>query len=168
MGMALSMPIDWAFTPLCVAVVNQQTEWNGEMDDRIFIETEVDFVLNMIKTNFDSYRMTEQILPFYTKALATLKALMEEQGLEECFGKFQTLYQETTIENTLKMLLRCKLVFTARVAWIHIFELIGKYFALTDEARRALGEQKKYKLPQREINELKLRCGRVYNAAEKV
>ena len=46
--------------------------------------------------------------------------------------------------------------------------MIGKYQALTDEARKALGEQKKYKLPQREINELKLRCGRVYNAAEKV
>ena len=58
------------------------------MDDHVFIESEVDFVLNMIKSNFDQYRMTEHIMPFYTKALATLKALMEEQGLDECFQKF--------------------------------------------------------------------------------
>ena len=78
MGMAMSLYIDWAYTPLCVAVMNQKTTFNEEMDEKIFVENEIDFSLNMIKQNFDQYRPTEMIAPFYTKAYETLKALMVE------------------------------------------------------------------------------------------
>ena len=93
---------------------------------------------------------------------------MAEQSLEECFDKYRDMYKEITIENTLKILLRCKLVFHARLTMMGIFDLIDKYQKVKKEARKALAEQQSYKLPQKEINELRLKCGRMYNAAEKV
>ena len=66
------------------------------------------------------------------------------------------------------MMLRCKLVFHARLTFLHVFELIKKYMYCTKEARKALSTQQNYKLPIKEINELKLKCGRMYHAGEKV
>ena len=74
----MSMPIDWAYTPLCMAVSKDKIEFNSNMDDHVFVEKEVDYVIEMMKNNFDQYKLTETIIPFYTKAMATLKALMLE------------------------------------------------------------------------------------------
>ena len=53
--MALKSQVDWAYTPLCIAVLNKQTEFNEEMDKRIFVETEVNIVLQMIKGKFHEF-----------------------------------------------------------------------------------------------------------------
>ena len=151
-----------------LAAASGDATFNKEMDQRIFTEKEIDLVLNMIKQNFELYRPTEKIMPLHTKSCETLRALMAEQSLEECFDKYRDMYKEITIENTLKILLRCKLVFHARLTMMGIFDLIDKYQKVKKEARKALAEQQSYKLPQKEINELRLKCGRMYNAAEKV
>lgn len=39
---------------------------------------------------------------------------------------------------------------------------------VTADAKKMLEEKETYKLPQKELNELRLRCGRMYEAAEKV
>jgi hypothetical protein len=66
-------------------------------------------------------------LPFYTKAYETLQALLLEQQMIELFAKFSKMYSEVTIENTLKLLLRCKLAFQSRVILTDIFNAISKY-----------------------------------------
>lgn len=78
------------------------------------------------------------------------------------------LYSEVTIENSIKMMLRCKLIIAARAIFIEVFQHIQKYQAVAKETRTMLGAKDKYKLIVKELNDLKLQCGRMYNAAEKV
>ena len=55
LGIALQQHIDWAYTPLCVAVLRKQTTFNKEMKKSVFVEAEVDVVLGMIKKKFHEY-----------------------------------------------------------------------------------------------------------------
>ena len=59
--------------------------------------------------------------PFYLKGVESLKVLLEEQHMEEMYRKFTRQYKEMTTENTLKILLRCKLAFQARKLLLDIF-----------------------------------------------
>ena len=97
------------------------------MEKRVFVEAEVEVVLQMIKGKFQEFKMTDKLAPYHAKALETLKELLSEQGLDSLVMKYQRQYLEITIENTLKLLLRSKLVFSARVLFIEIFEKILRY-----------------------------------------
>ena len=72
------------------------------------------------------------------------------------------------MENTLKLLLRCRLLFSARKLFIDIFEKILKYEVMSKDAKTMLEGMESYKLPLQELNELRLKCGRMYEAGEKV
>jgi len=52
------------------------------MDKRIFIEDEVNIVLQMVKGNFHEFNLTDKLTPYHAKAVETLKALLQEQGLD--------------------------------------------------------------------------------------
>ena len=82
LGIALQSHIDWAYTPLCIAVLNKKSKFNEEMDKRVFIEGEVDIVLQMLKGKFHEFKYTDKLAPYHTKALETLKALLQEQKLD--------------------------------------------------------------------------------------
>ena len=72
------------------------------------------------------------------------------------------------MENTIKLLLRSKLVFSARQLFIQIFEKILRYEVAAQDAKRMLESKETYKLPLQELNELRLKCGRMYETGEKV
>ena len=75
-----NMPlIDWAYTPLCINVLENKTDFNQSTDMRFFVEMEIDYVIQMIKDNFKKFTKTDAMLPFYTKAFETLKELLIEQ-----------------------------------------------------------------------------------------
>ena len=169
MGIALQSHIDWAYTPLCVAVLNKRATFNQEMDKKgVFVEAEVDVVLDMIKGKFSEYSQTDKMKPYHEKALQTLRALLKEQGLDKLTSRFEKQYEQVTVENALKLLLRCKLVFAARALFIEIFELILRYELASQDAKKMLQAQQTYKLPLQELNELRLKCGRMYETGEKV
>ena len=65
------------------------------------------------------------------------------------------MYREITIENTLKLLLRCKLLFHARKVFLEIFQQILVYEMQLRDVKKCLDEQTSYKLPAKELNELK-------------
>ena len=75
---ALSEHVDWAYTPLCVAVLNRKPEFNERMDQGVFIEAEVDVVLSMVKGKFNQFNHTEALTPYHAKARETLRALLAE------------------------------------------------------------------------------------------
>ena len=56
-----------------------------------------------------------------------------------------------------------KLIFTDS-----IFEKILRYLLTSQDARHMLESKETYKLPANELNELRLKCGRMYEAGEKV
>jgi len=64
------------------------------------------------------------------KALVTLKFLFNEQAIDLAkFQKVRQLYGEISIENTLKLLIRCKILFTSRLSLLDLFESIKRYEA---------------------------------------
>ena len=76
MSMGLSANIDWAYTPLCVKMLNKTLEFNPEMDIRIFVESEIEYVIEMIRDKFNEYKRTDVMAPFHIKATETLMALL--------------------------------------------------------------------------------------------
>ena len=44
-GHVFGSQVDWAYTPLCVAVLKKDTTWNKEHEKRVFMENEIDVVL---------------------------------------------------------------------------------------------------------------------------
>ena len=49
--------------------------------------------------------------PFYLKALGTLRKLLQHLGKEDTFQRVCIEYREVTLENTIKLLLRCRLAY---------------------------------------------------------
>ena len=80
--MALQSHVDWAYSPLCIAVLKKETKFNKSNEKRVFVESEVEVVLQMLKTNFQFYQQTDMLAPFHAKALETLKVLLKEQSLD--------------------------------------------------------------------------------------
>lgn len=122
----------------------------------------------MIQNKFTEFKKTEVMLPFYTKAFDTLQAVLEEQKMHAMFGKFRQMYQEVTIENTLKLLLRSKLAFHSRKILIDIFDAIMKYELNVKEVQKLLDEQTAYKMEVGQLAHVKLMAGRMKEAGEKV
>lgn len=89
-----------------------------------YTEGEVDYVLDMIKKSYNDFKRTDIMKPFYMKALDTLKFLLLEQSIEPIYDRVAIEYKEVTLENTMKLLIRCKLAFSSRNSLITIFKLI--------------------------------------------
>ena len=82
--------IDWAYTPLCVRFLKKETEFNPERDIKLFVESELDYVIDMMRSKFKDFERTEIMRPFYLKALSTLRNLLLEQHMD---ARFQQLYK---------------------------------------------------------------------------
>ena len=80
----------------------------------MYEEKEVDYVIDMMKNKYKDFKRSDLMKPFYLKAQMTLKELFSEQCHDSLFEKLMYKYKEVTIENTMKLLIRCKLVFHAR------------------------------------------------------
>lgn len=70
--------IDWAYTPLCIKALKKEFEFNPGKDIKLFVESEVDYVVDMMRSKFNDFERTEIMRPFYLKALSTLRCLLLE------------------------------------------------------------------------------------------
>lgn len=52
--------------------------------------------------------------PIFDKALRTLGYLLEEQTLQPIYQRVLETYREVTLENVMKLQIRCKLAFASR------------------------------------------------------
>lgn len=59
-------------------------------------------------------------------------------------------------------------MFSSRELFIDIFEKIVVYEMSLADAKLEIGSKETYKLPLQELNEMRLKCGRMYEAGEKV
>lgn len=60
---------------------------------------------------------------FYTKALNTLKELMLSMGLQYQYSKIEETYNDKSVEDTLKVMIRNETMFSARTQLFEIFRL---------------------------------------------
>ena len=57
----------------------------------------------------------------------TLKYLFEEQKVDQAkLLKVRQLYGTISLDNTVKLLLRCKIIFASRLALVDIFDTINR------------------------------------------
>jgi hypothetical protein len=106
--------VDWAFTPLFTRALNNDFSFNHDQNNELYEEKEVDYVIDMMKNKYKDFKRSDIMRPFYLKAQLTLKALFVEQGQEQHFVRLMHKYKEITIENTMKLMIRCKLNFNCR------------------------------------------------------
>jgi hypothetical protein len=114
--------INWSETDLYQAYLANTLNPHvlaGDMNR--YTEGEVDYVLDMIKKSYSDFKRTDIMKPFYMKALDTLKFLLVEQSIEPIYDRVAEEYKEITLENTMKLLIRCKLAFSSRNSLITIF-----------------------------------------------
>ena len=105
-------------------------------DVTTYTESEIDSILDEVKQNYANYQKREQIGPFYIKSTSTLKFLLEEQNVDiSRFQKVREMYKEITLENTLKLLIRCKLAFDTRTKLICLFLTNEKYDAQLEKVQ---------------------------------
>jgi hypothetical protein len=65
---------------------------------------------------------------FYKKAITTLKFLTDEQGVDiSRIKKIKEIYKELTIENALKLHIRCKLAFENKRKLLGIMIKLDEY-----------------------------------------
>lgn len=77
----------------------------------LYRANEIEIVLDHIKDSYKEFKRTDIMKPFYLKALGTLRKLLQYLGKEATFERVSHEYREITLENTIKLLLRCRLAY---------------------------------------------------------
>lgn len=77
-----------------------------------------------------------------------MKELFSEQTHEPLFQKLMHKYREITIENTLKLLIRCKLAFQSRAALFDILRQLLTYEVHALQFKEMVGNHIIYKVSQ--------------------
>lgn len=95
-------------------------------DSIYYTNWEIEGLLETIKNKYQQFDKQEVHSQIYFKALITLKYLFDEQAIEfEKFKRIRQLYAKTNLENALKLLIRCKIVYSSRMSLIDLFDTIS-------------------------------------------
>ena len=65
------------------------------------------------------------------------------------------MYREVTLENTLKLIIRCKLAFNSRTMLVQCFDLHRKYSEKVTNLKIIIDKQQSYKIEQEKFDEIK-------------
>lgn len=89
---------------------------------------QIDEILKTFKEKQDALRNQEVVQPYYAKSMSTFGYLQEEQAVDASrFQRIRELYKEVTLENTLKLLLRCKIAYDNRRRLLAVFLCHGEW-----------------------------------------
>jgi len=78
------------------------------------------------------------------------------------FEKLHKQYKEITVENTVKLLIRCKMSFHCRRSLLEIFKLIVSYELSAVTLKNLIDEQDNYKLPLKELTQIQVSADKLY------
>jgi len=88
--------------------------------------------------------------------------------MDQRFKQLHKNYREVTIENTLKLLLRCKLCFHARTQLLNIFELNLVYELSAQDMKELLDKQKSYKVKMDRFNYIREAVAKMAETGQRV
>jgi len=141
--------INWTETPLYQHFkANSKTPNVLTADNSRYTEDEVDQVLQMVKNSYSEFQRTDIIKPFYLKAQQTLCYLLTEQTIEPIFERVKQVYKEVTLENSMKLLIRCKLAFESRALIVTMFTEIAQYRKCAESIKGQMAKQTGYYVEQ--------------------
>jgi DNA-directed RNA polymerase subunit F len=81
---------------------------------KVFKEEEVEYMINLIRYSTKDFSNLDLLKPLFNKALNTLEKVMEEMMLGNMFDKICVKIIDISPENTLKILIRCKMMLQSR------------------------------------------------------
>ncbi|CAI2370799.1 unnamed protein product [Moneuplotes crassus] len=88
---------------------------------------EVDALLALIKERFSDFKRSKHLDEFFKSASFTLYALTLNLCLPEThFYRIMSKYEEITYENTIKLIIRCKIFYEARTTLCDILTMISE------------------------------------------
>lgn len=141
--------INWTETPLYQHFKESPKTPNVlTADNSRYTEDEVDQVLQMVKNSYSEFQRTDIIKPFYLKAQQTLCYLLTEQTIEPIFERVKQVYKEITLENSMKLLIRCKLAFESRSMVIKMLSEIVGYRQCAQSIKGQMEKQTGYYVKQ--------------------
>ena len=100
----------------------------------------------MLKASLGDFKQTDMMRPYFMRGKATLSILLSEVNQHELLEQLVTKYKDITLENTIKVLLRCKLQFHTRDLLLQIFKEIMVYEAQAGSIKDLLTTFKTYKV----------------------
>ena len=130
---------DWKTTPLY-----EDFEQYGQAGIRFshhstnYSEDEIYNVYEFVKSRYNTKEYDKSVSSFYQKAMSTLRALMSSMSLVNMFNSIQQMYSAISVTNTLKLLIRCKLMFSAQKQVIKIFEHIRMFMILKTKVKNLI------------------------------
>lgn len=140
-------------------------EFNHAYDSMFYTESEIYNVYEFVKSRYNTKEYDKSVAPFYKKAMATLGELMFSMSLVSIFRSIEEMYNKISVTNTLKLLIRCRLLFDARRQVLEIFERIRMFKLLKTKVKNLISFQLDFgadatathdKLKRYEINNLRL------------
>lgn len=134
----------------------------------MYLEKEVDYVIDMMKSKFKDFKRSDIMRPFFLKALNTLKALLIEQNLTTIYEQMEKKYKEVTIENTMKLLIRCKLAFHQRSMLIDILKSIITYELQAVHLKSIIDKHSVYLISSMDHQDLTSASDRVFESGHSV
>jgi hypothetical protein len=98
---------DWAQSKLMSDVLQGRIKFNTE-DSSIYTEEDVYSKIEQVKTNPKQLRDPDRLQEVFSKALDTLQELMGCMNQNTLFQMIAKKYTEVNLDNTVKLLVRCK------------------------------------------------------------
>lgn len=130
---------DWALTPLYEEYERRgKNVYPNPNEARHYTEDEVARVYEFIESRYGNKANDKAIITFYQKAMDTLFLLTDDQLDFNTYRKIQEMYAKPDVTNTLKLLLRCRLIYQARRQIVDIFDNIRLFKVLRAKAKNLI------------------------------
>ncbi len=134
--------IDWATTNLFMMVSqNKDLLFNINNNKKLYTYESIGEVIEMARMRARDFKTTETLKPFYLKSIMTLRYLLnQELDMPHLYQKYINTYDQITYENTLKLLLRCRLFFKARQVLVELFQMLLKRQDVVNQLKQKISE----------------------------
>lgn len=132
--------INWALTPVYAYFLEhrQHAHLLDTTHQAFYSEGEVDYTLDTLKTRYEEFQRNDIMQPMFEKAMQTLKFLLSEQTLEPIYHRVVETYKHITLENVMKLLIRCKLAYASRSLLLKMFTHYQAYIEYTDVVKNII------------------------------
>lgn len=91
---------------------------------KCFKEDEMEYMINLLRYSTKDFNNIDILRPLFNKALTTLEKIMDELMLGHLFDKISVRILDISPENTLKIMIRCKMMLGCRIQVINILKII--------------------------------------------
>jgi len=111
---------------------------NNSDENRYYTEAESRQVYEFVRNRYNGKEYDKSVTSFSKKAMETLRWIYEDQLDLNTFQKIKKMYSKVDVTNTLKLLLRCQLIYQARRNIMNIFENIRLFKLLKTKAKNLI------------------------------